>query len=490
MIRRYSPLFKLAYLFVVTGILFLALSYHAYDDPFITYRYAENLHNGLGFVYNPGEHILSTTTPLFAMLLALLGDVWPDQLPQLANLIGAFSVALGGLLLFELGQTWETPFVAWSGLLLYPTFPLLLSTLGSETPLFLALVLSAFFLYARQHLGPAIFVLALSILTRSDGVLLAAILGSHFLWVNRSQLRLSAFWRSQPWGWITAALGLLLIWHGFAWIYFGAPLPVTLAAKQAQGRMSISQHFGPGLLTIAGWYARSWQYWVELLLAVAGLGFAIAKKRSWLLILGWTGLYFLAYSLLGVTRYFWYYAPLVPGWVIAVGLGIALVDWLPSWGRLHAFPIGDRIRRAGFILIVGALFVAQGCNLYRMSQQNDPRYRIYRAVGEWLNQNTPADASVGALEVGLIGYFAQRPMVDFAGLIQPEVAAQMQSETTYDDTAIFATTKYQPQYLALTIGALPRFESEVVSAFCQPVKQFDGSQYGYSDMQIYACQYD
>jgi hypothetical protein len=481
---------KAAYIILVTILLYLALAHRVYDDPFITYRYAENLRSGLGFVYNPGEQILSTTTPLFAMLLALLGIFWPGTLPQLANIIGTLSVALGGLLLWDLGKTWKVPPVAWSSLLLYPTFPLLLNTLGSETPLFLALVLGTFALYARKHYNWAVLLVALAVLTRSDSVLVATILAGHYLWQNRAQLWERTFWRQQPWLWIGVAAGLLLAWHAFAWLYFGAPLPVTLAAKQAQGRMAISQHFAPGMLTVADWYAGRWQYGVELLLAIIGVGFAVAKNRQWLLVLGWTGLYFLAYSLLGVTRYFWYYAPLVPGWVIAVGLGMAFLNWLPLPVWLSIPFSGKRIRQTAMILLVAALFIAQSVDLYKMSQRNDPRYAIYRAAGEWINQNTLVNANVGALEVGIIGFYAQRPMVDFAGLIQPEVAAQMKSETTYDDTAIWATITYQPQYLVLILGAHPRLESEIVAEFCQPIKQFIGSQYGYNDMIIFVCQYD
>ena len=40
------------------------------DDAYITYRYAENLAGGNGFVYNVGEQILGTSTPLYTLLLA------------------------------------------------------------------------------------------------------------------------------------------------------------------------------------------------------------------------------------------------------------------------------------------------------------------------------------------------------------------------------------------------------------------------------------
>ncbi len=474
----------------VSLALYFAFSHYVYDDPFITYRYAENLRNGLGFVYNPGERVLSTTTPLFALFLASLGNFWSD-LQSFANLIGAFSIAMGGLFLWELGQTWKTPFVGWSGLLLYPTFPLLLSTLGSETPLFLSFCLGAFVLYAKKRFGWAALLLSLAILTRSDGVLVAVLLGVHYLWVNRTELRQPEFWRKQPWGWVIGALGLLLTWHIFSWLYFGAPLPVTLAAKQAQGRMAISQHFAPGMLRVAGWYSKGWQYWVEFGLLGVGVIFALFKRQRWLLILGWTGLYFLAYSLLGVTSYFWYYAPLVPGWLVSVGLGLAFLNWLPLPGQLRISPLWNRIRPWLVGILLTVLFIAQVINLQKMSQRTDPRYAIYRATGEWLAENTPSDARVGALEVGIIGYYAQRPMIDFAGLIQPDVADLMQTDTTYDDTAVWAVQNYQPQYLVLIAGSLPRLEAEIVAANCHPLERFSGSQYDFStDLQIYACQYD
>jgi hypothetical protein len=43
-----------------------------YDDAYITFRYADNLATGLGLIYNSGERVLGTTSPRFAIVLALL----------------------------------------------------------------------------------------------------------------------------------------------------------------------------------------------------------------------------------------------------------------------------------------------------------------------------------------------------------------------------------------------------------------------------------
>ncbi|MGW8249566.1 MAG: hypothetical protein ACWGO1_02905, partial [Anaerolineales bacterium] len=253
--------FPLAYLLLVSAILYALLSQWAYDDPYITYRYAHNLAQGVGFVYNPGERIQSTTTPLFAMLLAVL-YFFSTDLPSVANLIGAVSLALGGLFLWDLSRTWKTPIAGWAALLLYPSFTLPAMTIGSETPLYIALCLGAFASYARQRYTTAAVFAALATLARPDGVLVAVALGLDYLMRVR---------REVPWKAVLVFVCLVAPWFIFAWLYFGSPLPITLAAKQLQGTMAVSQTFAPGTLWIIGWYLVGWQYWIEAVLAVMGI---------------------------------------------------------------------------------------------------------------------------------------------------------------------------------------------------------------------------
>ena len=106
--------------------------------------------------------------------------------------------------------------------------------------------------------------------------------------------------------------------------------------------------------------------------------------------------------------------------------------WNPTWNTLLA------------VTLVLPLFLGQAHGAMRLLQQPS-RLELYRAVGDWLKENTPPDARVGTLEVGIIGYYSQRPMVDFAGLIQPEVARQLRQNTTYDDAALWAAQRYRPQ---------------------------------------------
>jgi hypothetical protein len=463
--------FLIAYLGGITLVLYLIFSRWGYDDPFITYRYAANLQHGLGFVYNPGERVLSTTTPLFTLLLTLLGNLWPD-LPHLANLIGAFSLAMGGLFLWDLAQTWQTPLVGWSGLLLYPTFPLLVSTLGSETLLYLAFCLGAFAFYARQRYLLTAVCVSLAILTRPDGVLVAFILVVHYF------LRIR---RHVPWLALTLCLGLTIPWFAFAWAYFGSPLPATLAVKQHQGAMAISQSFAPGFLTILGWYPR-WPYLLEAGLAGIGIAFMFWRARPWALFLAWTMLYFLAYSALGVSSYYWYYAPLVPGFIMLLGLGVSGISKILTSSRTKPF---YNIITVAFLLLI---VLAQAYELGKLRLRPDNRLVIYEVVGEWLRAQTPPDASVGTLEVGIIGFYSQRRMIDFAGLIQPEVSNQLTTHTTYEDAALWAVEHYHPDYLVLQENNFPRLEQEYVALHCKAIQHFPGKEYGYSmNLNVYSC---
>ena len=77
------------------------------DDAFITFRYARNLLAGNGFVYNPGERVLGTTTPLYTLLMAGLAAFTGGTqapFPTLALLVNALADAGTCLLLWQLGK--------------------------------------------------------------------------------------------------------------------------------------------------------------------------------------------------------------------------------------------------------------------------------------------------------------------------------------------------------------------------------------------------
>jgi hypothetical protein len=79
----------------------------------------------------------------------------------------------------------------------------------------------------------------------------------------------------------------------------------------------------------------------------------------------------------------------------------------------------------------------------------------YQQAGRWLAANTPENATVGVADVGLIGYYSQRSMIDFWGLLDRDVAGALAR-----GDLVWALYHYQPDYLAL-YGEAPLFGYDV-----------------------------
>ena len=423
--------------FVAPWSIFVALGLYAifyargYDDPYITYHYAANLAQGDGFVFNIGESLLSTTTPLYTLLLALAG-FGGLNIPLVSTALGCLSLAVGGWAFWQLGQHWHTQTAGWVGLLLYPLHPLLTVTLSNETALCLTLGLLGLLLTVRKQIAQAAIVLALATLARHDAVIIAALCAScHFgfkVW------RLD-FWKQRQLIVFCLLYGsLLLPWFGFAWWYFGAPMPITLMVKQQQGKMLISQLFLAGLRDYASYHWTYPTYFLHSVTLIIGLVAAFWRRSPWLWLVAWSGLYTLAYSLLRVPGYFWYFGPVVPGLVALIAVGAEfiaqrLTSLMRDKSRVTSLESSILNPQSFILLFALLLWLPQVRSTIQLKDLNDNRLGLYQKTGEWLRANTPPTASIGTLEVGIIGYFAQRRLVDFAGLLQPDVACNQTALT-------------------------------------------------------------
>jgi hypothetical protein len=242
--------------------------------------------------------------------------------------------------------------------------------------------------------------------------------------------------------------------------------------KQQQGQMAISPRFWDGLLSFVGSFAEQPLYWLHAGLALVGAWHVTAKARHWIPLLLWTALYAIAYSVLGVSKYFWYYAPLLPGFVVLVAEGAAVL--LRTIGRARLPRIWP-IAAAGLLLI--ALLAPFVAGTMATGWNTDPRMTLYRDAGQWLEANTPAASTIALLEAGIIGYYARRPVIDFAGLIRPEVARRFTANATYQDAAVWTIQAYEPDYVLLH----PDFFSDVSEsgwfrAAYTPVRNFASEQ--------------
>lgn len=472
---RAAPLPVAALVLASAAVLGWALRDLTFDDPFITYRYARNLAAGVGPVYNPGEPVLATTAPLFAALLALLARLGLD-VPAAARWLGVLAIAGGALVLLAWGERAGQRWPGRAAALVYVLCPLLWLTLGFEAPLLLLLGSAAAFALDERRPALAGLLAGLATGLRGDGAVLAVALGVAALLARRNVWRFGLAYLA-----IAAPFAALLA------LLYGSPVPATLAAKSAQARLGLTGFYADttflegGALLAQAFFGHAPP--LALALPLAGLGLARLPRARWAgALLLWAALYVVGYVALGVAPYPWYYAPLVPALAALIGLAVGAPP-KPSGASKGGVPLGphagDRgagppqrsrgcagdpgaVWRALGAALVGALLLGEGLALAaivraatggpvpppeQVAAKALPEAKVdsYRAVGAWIASQAPPDARVGVLEVGVLGYYAERPMVDFLGLLRPDVAAALRRR----DLA-WALYEYQPELVVLT----------------------------------------
>jgi len=377
------------------------------DDFYITYRYALNLAQGHGFVFNPGERVFGTTDPGLGLLLAALHFLTRVPVPLLGGALFAASlVGIATLLLFE---GWRRGYriepVLGGSLLLISSY--VWGNHGAAAPLAILLLLSSARLAERR-------------------MVIAGLLAGAAVWVRPDAaigvalLALILFWKDKrlPWRFALASGCVIAAGLALAWLYFGSPMPNTLGAKAdmaaatanswSGGRfwrrafVPISRHFGaewPAVLIVAaagGWPLATRAGRPGLLLALFGLGVAVV------------------YPLLGVPFFSWYILPCL----IAAAYGLAFLAGAIG-GALAARIPSLRVLISVVIFTTLTFTTLQASWRFFRDAAPVPHMLSYRRGAEWIKAHSAANASIAYVEIGVIGYYSERPILDLMGLVTP-----------------------------------------------------------------------
>lgn len=236
------------------------------DDSFISFRYARNLVEGKGLVYNEGERVEGYTNLLWTLLIAgaLKGGVEPEPASKTGGIL--CWLALAAVLAVHAARRRRLPFAAAAVLLMddWQTW----ATGGLETSLF-ALLSAAGVLLAdgpgsARRAALAGLLLALAVATRPDGVLFAAVGVLACALAHRAYL---------------IALLAPLVAGGAALVafklaYYGELLPTAFHSKSA-----LRPYYGQGLIYAALFVQKNW-FLVPLAAAAAVAGRAPRESRA------------------------------------------------------------------------------------------------------------------------------------------------------------------------------------------------------------------
>ena len=422
------------------------------DDTFIHLQYARNLAEGHGLVFNVGERVYGSTSPLWAVMLAEAIALGCDGLSA-ARAMGAAAAFVSILLFLQLmRRTVPTPALRAAGTLGWAgnAWMLRWSMSGMETPVAVALTLAGFVAFtegrqwgARPLRTGALW--ALAALTRPEAVFLLFLWGVCLLIDARNRDGLHRL--------VFGALGPVVIygsWLSFAGSYYGTFWPQTLAAKTAGG-VGLAYHVG--------------NLWRQaqivgatdgLLAVVLALGLAFGGRRAWptgtaaqrLVPWAWVVALPALYSARGVPVLSRYLVPLLP-----------VLAWL-AWRAAERWWVGDdpapaRLRRAmALAALLASLILAQNVIVYRT--QVLPHVRTFSpaleaslvAWGRWFDRHTPPGAVIATPDIGAIGYHGRRRVVDLAGLVTPamvEPLTRLSPEAVVENFEFAAFSR--PDYL-------------------------------------------
>ncbi|MBN1478238.1 FG-GAP repeat protein, partial [Candidatus Sumerlaeota bacterium] len=385
---------------------------HPFDDPSITYRYAESLADGYGFTFNAGERVLGTSTPLYTLILAV-GALIGFPIAWFSVSIETLATVLMGMLIIAHFRAARQPWAGIAVVLLLATVSRhhLSLALYMETALCMAAILGVCVAMRYGHFALAVLLAAPVALLRPEGVLIAipllwGLVGGHRQWWPERRRLLWAFIVS---GLVAGA------WFLFALLYFGDPVPNSVHAKAAHSWNTPSEilPFGGVILQRLTWHPDGFHD--QVILIWIGLAFIVVRDRGSHPLLMWAMAYILFMTLGQAPNFPWYGYPITIVMFIAIGHAIGL--------------IGDLMRRrlsatVTTLLCALILMIAlRGDLRITIVTARDPRtdFKGYPALARWFRTSTPPDSRVGSMEVGIIGHQSGHYISDVMGLLTPSV---------------------------------------------------------------------
>lgn len=390
-----------------------------FDDAYVTLRYAGNLMKGLGLVFNPGERVMGTTSPLLTFILAAFGKIFGASHLELIALTVGILASAGTLYFCECSlraAVLPAP-VQWTFLTVVAFVPSFISnsTSGMETPLVLFLMSVSLYLFVSDRL------IALSIV----GFLLFLGRVDTGLWLLALALELLLVRRKKGIGELVRPFilfcGALLAWLIFLKMYFGSIVPQSVVGKAvSHGAFMLpdwtyvliflsafvpAQRFGVwGLVIIAAVFA-------ALIPSSIDLWRKVPKVRP---VLYFFLLYVGAFLAARAPLFSWYLIP--PKWAFYLIAVYAIWHVLSNARVRSVMPL----QSVYVMALIGMLVFAAGVRAVAVRRANYTADGGSVAISKVIEESLPPAGTVFLEHIGLVGYRSGCYIYDSMGLVTPE----------------------------------------------------------------------
>jgi hypothetical protein len=406
---------------------------YALDDSFVGYANAQNLARGLGFTFNPGERLLTTSAPLVVPFYAA-GAVLGIDIVTLGQIVSALALVASALLAYRIALRVAPAFGAFSAAFVLVTSPFVVLLWSHESLVWLVLALGAIELTLERRLAGGALVLGLSGLARPEAVFVAPFLLG---WVYRTSGRRATLRYA-----LVGAIPFLL-WAAYALPVFGTVFSQSIAAKHAQ-MLYGGVPYASGLLAhyiylyanTTSNVAAAFLLIALALTSAAALQTSVTREATASLVI-WFCLLSAFYVLAQVHFFVWFgvQAAVVTAF-LAGAAWAAPASLLGRLGKLGAL----------CILVVNALFIAS------LARDANSKYALdgmlvlphvehnnYYRLALYARAHSRPDDTIAYPEIGQLRYYGERTIVDFDGLATPGVARAMERGDT-----IWAFERYRP----------------------------------------------
>lgn len=393
------------------------------DDALIYLRYVRNFQEGSGLSFNESELFNGLTSPLYTALL-VLGSFVVSDLQVLT--IALSSIFFLGAALMSGHLLSRSPIEAAVCATLVASTGYFYSTFGMETGLFLFLIAASVLLYRQGSLW-FLITLGLLFITRNEGVFLGLVLGGDYLYRHR---------RLPDWRFLFAAVVVCALPFIFNMVYYGAILPATGEAKIAQGKSGL---WGGHWLFFNVAYFRDVFFagsaFAPVFLGMSALAAVFFQRKNTTAFLGILFLVLLLFFYLGlnIPNYHWYYAPFVYFLIIFACRGVWQIGEIAFEQGMHSLRVPAYV-----LFLIAAIFTSS--RVVSFDVRGASQY--YVDMGRWLNHNTSDDTTVAMVEIGTVGWYSDREIVDILGLVSPH-NAQYIGERKFMSWLLH----YQPDYI-------------------------------------------
>lgn len=443
------------------------------DDSWIHLTFARNLVRGWGFAFNQGQPVAGSTAPLWTLLLALLHLVLagPPSVILAAKVLSALFMAgagvYAGLIALRLTDSRWPVLAAGLAVVTFCHFGWAMVS-GMEVCLSVFLGLAAAYYYLKQETGWRGLVpwllFGLAVYARPENLALGGLALIDTV-VRRLFFRQKpAFWRSLG-VWIL----MLLPWFGYSLAFNHTLFPQTYFAKAGAGSLFAALAAADSSRLVFLLFKSPWLYLREFAVylwranpvlafmvpvGITALVFSLRRRKD-------TGSLFVPLVAVFFVPIAGAVAPYIgPGFQHGryIGTATALALVLAAVAGFWLVKL-LRPRLLRYVLAVGisglalwnVVLTGRACALWTAGSTATIN-RIQVALGQGLATHTSEGAVVACEDVGAIGFFSNRQVVDLMGLVTPDVLPFLRRQNQWGQGHQAYLEAARPDYIVVFPG--------------------------------------